>query len=168
MASKPHLVLAFFENEDAADGAAHALGEWAKENRRVQLDAVGVLVKDEEGEIKSHKLGPREGRKGIGVGAVLGVVGALASGGLTLIEGAALGGASGGIVGSLFHKGLGMSSQDLTRIGGRLDEGHAAVGALVPPRQAESVSEELEALGGEAETHRVTPSELPEPSAGVA
>jgi uncharacterized membrane protein len=167
MASKPHLVLAFFENEDAADGAAHALGEWAKEDRRLQLEAVGVLVKDEQGEIKTHKLGPRESKKGLGIGAVLGVVGALATGGLTLLEGVALGGAGGGIVGSLFHKGLGMSSQDLTRIGSRLDDGHAAVGALVPSRQAEAVSEELAALGGDSETHRVTPSELTE-AAGVA
>src|SRR2546421_10792821 len=112
MASKPHLVLAFFENEDAADGAAHALGEWAKENRRVQLDAVGVLVKDEEGEIKTHKLGPREGRKGIGVGAVLGVVGALASGGVALIEGAAPGGARGGDGGGVVAQKRGRGRQE--------------------------------------------------------
>jgi len=168
MAAKPHLVLAFFENEAAADGAAHALGEWAKDNRRLQLEAVGVLVKDEQGEIKTHKLGPREMGKGLGVGAVLGIVGALASGGLTLLEGAALGGASGGIVGSLFHKGLGMSSQDLSRIGRRLDDGEAAVGVLVPSRQADAISQELEALGGEPKIHGVDPHELTEASAGVA
>jgi len=97
MAGNPTLVLAFFESEETADGAAGALLGWAKGNRRVQLDAVGVLVRDEQGDVKTHKLGPREGKKGIGVGAVLGVVAAIASGGLTLVEGAALGGAGGGV-----------------------------------------------------------------------
>ena len=78
MAGNPTLVLAFFESEETADGAAGALLGWAKGNRRVQLDAVGVLVKDAQGDVKTHKLGPREGKKGIGVGAVLGAVAAIA------------------------------------------------------------------------------------------
>jgi uncharacterized membrane protein len=166
--AKPHLVLAFFESETAADGAAQALTGWARDNRRVQLEGIGVLAKDEQGEVLTHKLGPRETRKGIGIGAVLGIVGALASGGLTLLGGAALGGASGGVVGSLFHKGLGMSSQDLSNIGRRLDDGEAAVGALVPSRQAGAVSQELEALGGQPKTHGVDPRELSDAAAGIA
>src|SRR4051794_21228627 len=75
-----HLVLAFFEDEAAADGAVGALQSWAKHNRRVQLDAVGVLVKEADGQVKTHKLGPTEGRKGVGIGAVLGVVAGIASG----------------------------------------------------------------------------------------
>ena len=93
MASNPNLVLALYESEDAADAAADALRGWAKTNRRAQLDAVGVLVKDDEGNVKTHKLGPRKGKKGIGVGTVLGVVGAVASGGVTLLEGVAVGAA---------------------------------------------------------------------------
>jgi len=168
MASNPHLALAFFENEDAADGAAGALRAWARSNRRVQLEAVGVLVKDEQGEVKTHKLGPREGKKGIGIGAVLGVIGAIATGGITLVEGAVIGGAGGGLVGSMFHKSLGMSKDDLERIGSQLDAGHAAVGALVPSNQADAVSGELEALGGEPEVHEVSPTEVVEPASSVA
>jgi hypothetical protein len=77
MAGNPTLVLAFFESEETADGAAGALLGWAKGNRMVQLDAVGVLVKDAQGDLKRHKLGPREGTKGIGVGAGHAAVGAL-------------------------------------------------------------------------------------------
>jgi uncharacterized membrane protein len=159
MPRSDQLVLAFFETEGAADGAAGALRAWAKRNRRVQLEAVGVLVKDEKGEIKTHKLGPSEGRMGMGVGAALGIVAAVVSGGLTLVEGAVVGGAGGGLVGSLIHRGIGLSQEDAERIASRLDAGHAAVGALVPLNQAAAISDELEALGGEAEVHEVAAPE---------
>ena len=169
MASNQHLVLAFFESEQAADGAADALRSWAKANPRVHLDAVGVLVEDEHGEVKTHKLGPRETRKGVGVGAVLGVVAAVASGGITLVEGAAVGVGGGGLVGALFHKGLGITEDDAGRIGARLDAGHAALGALVPPNQAPAITAELEALGGEPEVHEVeTSSKEPTPAPASA
>jgi uncharacterized membrane protein len=155
-----HLVLAFFETERAADGAAGAVRTWAARNRRVQIEAVGVLVNDENGHVKTHKLGPSDGRMGIGVGIALGVVAAIASGGITLIEGAVVGGAGGGIVGALMHRGIGLSQADADRIGSRLGAGHAAVGVLVPLSQAAAISDELEALGGETEVHEVAPAEL--------
>jgi len=152
-----HLVLAFFEDEAAADGAVGALQSWAKHNRRVQLDAVGVLVKEADGQVKTHKLGPTEGRKGVGIGAVLGVVAGIASGGLSVIaEGALIGGAGGGVLGSFFHKSLGLTDEDAARIASRLDAGHAAVGALVPEHQAPTIARELESFGGEPEVHDVT------------
>jgi uncharacterized membrane protein len=155
MQDNSHLVLAFFPNEAGADGAASALRGWARTNKRVQLEAVGVLVQDEGGNVKTHKLGPTESKKGIGVGAVLGVVAGIASGGLTIVEGAALGAGGGGILGLLVHKSLGMTKDDLERIRSRLDDGHAAVGVLVPKNQAPAIVDELEALGGEPETHVV-------------
>jgi uncharacterized membrane protein len=167
MASKPSLVLAFFESEGAADGAADALRGWAKSNRRVQLGAVGILAKDDEGNVKTHKLGPRQGSKGLGTGAVLGIIAAAASGGITLLEGVAVGGAGGALVGSAFHKGLGMSKEDVARIASRLDDGHAAVGVLVPANQVDGVSAELEALRGEPEVHEVSPEAMPEAAAAA-
>jgi uncharacterized membrane protein len=168
MAAKPNLVLAFFESEEAADAAAQKLEEWAKSNPGANLESVGVLVKDDQGEVKTHKLGPREVRKGMGVGLVLGIVAAVATGGVTLLEGVAVGGAGGGAVGAFFHKGLGMSSDDLSRVSSRLDAGHAAVGALAPAAQAAAVSAELEALGGDPEVHEVSPADLTQPAAGIA
>ena len=160
MPRNDRLVLSFFETEGAADGAAGALRAWAKRNRRVQLDAVGVLVKDENGEVKTHKLGPSEGRMGIGVGTALGIVAAVVSGGITLVEGVVVGGAGGGLVGSLIHRGIGLSDEDSKRIASRLDAGHAAVGVLVPGNQAAAISDELEALGGECEVHEVAAPEV--------
>jgi hypothetical protein len=155
MASKPHLVLAFFEDEDAADSAATTLTDWAKSNRRVELDALGVLVLDDKGKVKTHKLGPREVRKGVGVGALLGAIAVVATGGLSLAEGVVVGGAGGGALGSLLHRGLGLDSDDMARIAGRLGSGHAAVGALVPANQAPAIAGRLEELGGDPEAHEV-------------
>jgi uncharacterized membrane protein len=160
VAKDSQLILAFFESEASADAAAASLKEWAKTNRNVQLEAIGVLVKDEKGEVKTHKLGPHEVGKGFGVGMALGVVAAVASGGITLLEGVAVGGLGGGGIGFLFRKGLGMSSDDAARIGQRLDEGHAAVGILTIPAQAPALMERLEELGGEPESHEVSSEDM--------
>jgi hypothetical protein len=60
-----------------------------------------------------------------------------------------------------------MTDEDLARIGSRFDDGNAAVGALVPGNQAEEVSDELEALGGMAEVHEVSPDDLSEAAPNV-
>jgi uncharacterized membrane protein len=154
--------MAFFPNETAADDSAEVLKEWAKKNRQVDLEAVGVLVKDEDGKVKTHKLGPRQGSKGIGIGAVLGVIAAIPTGGLSLVEGAALGGAGGGVVGSLVHRGLGLTDNDTARIAKHLDAGHAALGVLVPAQQASAIAGELTKLGGATEKHEVSESAVQE------
>nr|BFE74767.1 hypothetical protein GCM10020092_080680 [Actinoplanes digitatis] len=56
---KQRLVLAFFDTEDAADQAASALRDWEKTTEYMKVDAVGVLVKDDDGKVKEHKLGKR-------------------------------------------------------------------------------------------------------------
>jgi hypothetical protein len=53
------LVLAFFDTEDAADEAATALRGWEKASEYMQVDAIGGLVKDDDGQVKEHKLGRR-------------------------------------------------------------------------------------------------------------
>ena len=167
MAESTNLVLAFFDSETLADGSAESLRAWAKTNRRLQLEAIGVLVKDESGNVKTHKLGPREAKKGLGIGSVLGIVAAIASGGVTLIEGVAAGAVGGGAIGALFHKGLGMSDEDLEEIGMRLDAGHAAVGVLVPANQAPAVAKELESLGGDLTVHAISQDDVREAAAAA-
>jgi hypothetical protein len=167
MAKDSQLVLAFFEDEASADRAAAELQQWTRTNPYVQLGAVGVLVKDELGDVKMHKLGPRETRKGIGIGVALGIVAAVASGGVTLFEGVAVGGIGGGGLGFLFRKGLGMTSADAARISDRLDSGHAAVGVLAPSGQAAGIATKLAELGGEPETHDVAEEHLQKVAAGA-
>jgi hypothetical protein len=147
------LVLAFFADEMAADAAVDQLKGWDKASKEIKLGAIGILVKDDKGKIKTHKLGARKGK----TGAVLfGLVGLL-SGGMTVLGGAVLG----GILGSLFHKGLGMSKEDLARIDGDLSGGKAAVAILANPDEAAAVAAKLAELGGVPETH-VVPDEVVE------
>ena len=146
--AKKQLVLAFFENEAAADAAVNAIKGWDKASKEVKLGAIGVLVKDDKGKIKTHKLGQRK----TGGGAVLGILAAVLTGGISLLGGAV----AGGILGAFFHKGLGMSKDDLARINTELDGGKAAVGILAKPDEAAGVTAKLAELGGVPETHEVS------------
>lgn len=154
MAKNQQLVLAIFPSEAQADDAATALKSWDKANEDIKLGAIGVLTKDEKGKIKKHKLGKRDTKKGIGVGLVLGIVAAVLPG-ITLLGGAVFGTALGGIVGAFVHKGLGMSSEELTALGKKLDGGAAAVGVVAEDFEAQAVKDQLAKLGGAVQTHEI-------------
>ena len=125
------LVLGFFPNEAAADAAVETLKGWDKMTAEVKLGAIGVLVADEKGQIKEHKLGARSTKKGAGIGLVLAVVAPP-----TLLVGLV----GGGILGRFHHQGLGLKADDRERLGVDLKDGQAAVGVLVSAGQAEAVS----------------------------
>jgi hypothetical protein len=150
--AKKQLVLAFFESEAAADAAVDEIKKWDKASKAVKLGAIGVLVKDDKGKIKTHKLGKRK----TGTGAVLFALAGVLSGGISVLGGAVVG----GILGSFFHKGLGMSKDDLARIDSELDGGRAAVGVLAKPKKAVGLADKLAELGGEPESHEVTDEAL--------
>jgi uncharacterized membrane protein len=152
MAKNKQLVLAFFESEDAADEAVDEIKQWDKASKDIKLGAIGVLVKDDKGKVKTHKLGKRK----TGTGVVLGALAGILSGGISVVGGALFG----GVIGAFFHKGLGMSKDDLARIEGELDGGRAAVGVLVKDEELITVTAKLEELGGETETHEVTEEAL--------
>jgi uncharacterized membrane protein len=154
------LVLAIFPNESAADQAAAELKGWEKANEDIKQGAIGVLVKDNNGKIKAHKLGTRETARGAGVGLVLGIIATVLSGGLALLTGIVGGIIVGGIVGSFVHRGLGMSDEDLRLLGEHLNAGKAAVGVLVPADEAAATSAELKKLGGDITTYQVTEEAL--------
>lgn len=156
MASNQQLVLAFFDNEAAADQAVDALKQWDKANDDIKLGAIGVLVKDEKGEIKTHKVGKRAAGKGAKTFAVLGVVAGVLSGGLTILGGLVGGAVMGGVLGSFFHKGLGIPKEDLARINAELDGGKAAVGLVVKSEEVAALVAKLAELGGKPEAFEVT------------
>jgi hypothetical protein len=158
--AKKQLVLAFFANEAAADAAVNAIKGWDKASKDVKLGAIGVLVKDDKGKIKTHKLGKRK----TGTGAVLFGLAAVLTGGASLLAGAVFG----GIVGSFFRKGLGMSKDDLARIDGELNGGKAAVCILAAPDEAAAVSAKLAELGGQPESHEVSEEVVQEAEAAAA
>jgi len=105
--SDKHVIIALYPNEAAADSAVAGLKTWDKANDQVKLNAIGVLVLDEKGQVKTEKMGRRSWGKGAGIGLVLGL--------LTPV-GLVVGVVGGGLIGALHHKGLGLSEQDRDRI----------------------------------------------------
>jgi uncharacterized membrane protein len=140
--------VAIFPDEAAADTAAQSLKDWDKLDDDVKLNAVGVLVLDENGKVKTHKMGRRSWGKGAGIGVVLAALTPP-----TLLAGALAGSA----LGSLHHKGLGIDSAERDDIADALTNGQAAVGVLVADTEASAVSDKLTELGGEL--HVLSPSD---------
>ena len=143
------VVLAVFANEAAADSAAQSL----KDSGLASHDAIGVLVLNEKGEVKTEKVGKRSMGKGAGIGLALA---------LFTPVGLAVGVVGGGLVGALHHKGLGLDKADRERLGSALTDGKAAVGVLAPVDEATAVSDKLTELGGTSESHTVTDEDLDE------
>jgi hypothetical protein len=145
------LVLGIFADEAAADAAVESLKTWGKASPENKLGPVGVLVVDETGQIKEHKLGERSSRKGAGVGLVLAVIFPP-----TLLAGVV----GGGLLGHFHHKGLGLTAEDRARIVAELSGGKAAVGVLAAAGQDAAISAKLTELGGAAEVHAVSDEAL--------
>ena len=141
------VVLAFFDNEVAADDAVESLKAWEKADYDIKLNAIGVLVLDDKGKIKTHKLGRRSVGKGAGIGILLAVIAPP-----TLLAGAI----GGGLLGAFHHKGLGLTAEERDRISADLAGGKAAVGVLVNADDAWLIKDKLAELGGTTEVHAVT------------
>ncbi len=156
-AKNKQLVLALFASEALARQAAEDLKQWDKANEDVKAGAVGVLVADEKGHIKEHLLGPRAGKKGAGIGMVLGLIAAVPTGGLSLLGGLLGGAVGGGFIGTLFHKHLGMGKEESERIAREITGGKAAVGVLAEADEAAAFAGKLAELGGQPEHYELTP-----------
>jgi hypothetical protein len=163
------VVLGVFPDEAAADAAVASLKDWDKASDDIKLSAIGVLVLDDNGQIKQQKLGARSGKKGAGIGLLLAVVAPP-----TLLAGLV----GGGIIGHFHHKGLGLTDADRERITAELAGGKAAVGVLANADEAGMVSGKLAELGGVVEAFAVSdealeavaaaaPAETEAPAAGA-
>jgi predicted flap endonuclease-1-like 5' DNA nuclease len=146
------VVLAYFPDETAADDAVESLKAWDDLDDQVKLNAVGVLVLDENGRLKNHKMGRRTVGKGAGIGLILAMM-------TPVGLGAAV---AGGALGALHRKKLGIQPEEQQDIAAQLAGGKAAVGVLVADDQAPSVSEKLADLGGTAQTVDVPPEAMAE------
>jgi uncharacterized membrane protein len=153
------LVIALYENEAAADAAVTQIKEWDNTIEGVRLGAIEVLVKDDKGKIKTHKLGPHHTVAGVLIGALVGIL----TGGIGLIAGAAIG----GLAGSLIHKGLRLSQDDIKHLNTELDGGKAAVVAVVEYGKASAVAAWMADLGGKVESYDVTDEAIKQAAATV-
>jgi hypothetical protein len=149
------VVISLFDDEAAADAAAVAL----KDSGVAKNDAIGVLVLDESGDLKAHKLGAHSVYKGAGIGFVLALLGPI---------GVGIGATAGGALGLLHHKGLGLSERDRERIAAELALGKAGVGVLADFDEAPSIDAKLTELGGLSEVHAFSDEALEEAAAAVA
>jgi uncharacterized membrane protein len=148
MADK-RLVISIFDAEADADEAAAAL----RQTGAVVDDAIGVLVLDERGALKTHKVGATSGGKGAAGGAVLALLGPIGLG---------VGVAGGALLGKLHHKDLGLDDADRERLGAALRDGKAAVGVLADPDELVAVQSILVDSGGETEAHEFNEARLRE------
>jgi hypothetical protein len=146
--SNKTVVLAIFHNEASADVAAASL----KDSGVAKRDAIGVLVLDEKGQIKTEKVGKRSVGKGAGIGVALALVTPVGLGAVLV----------GGGLGALHHKNLGLNEADRNRIGSELEGGKAAVGVLSPVSESSVVASRLTDLGGITEAHDVSDEVLEE------
>lgn len=145
------VILAVFDDEADADAAVAALNEWDEVSVDIELDAIGVLVLDDKGQIKEHKLGRRSTGKGAGIGLVLAIIAPP-----TLLAGVV----AGGVAGHFHHKGLGLTKIDQDRLTADLTGGKAAVGVLAQTVDAVPIVAKLAALGGTVEAHEVSDEAL--------
>lgn len=156
MAEKDNkLVIAYFPSADEAQAAGKQLKEWDKELKNIDLGAIGILTMDDKGKLKEEKIGDRAGGKGAKWGVIAGATLGILSGGATLIGGALVGLAVGGLGGSLFHKKIGMSDEDQAQLVQHLKDGGAALAVMVNPDEMEAAVSQLNRLDAEVATYNI-------------
>jgi len=138
------LLIAYYPTEDAARAAAESVREWDKDLIKIDLGAMGILTMDEDGKVKTDKIGDRATSKGAKWGLLAGAVTGIFTGGLTLIGGALAGLAIGAVSGALFHRGLGMSDEQKEKLENHLKDGGAALAIITPHEQVQPTISVLE------------------------
>jgi uncharacterized membrane protein len=160
------VVLAIFDDEPTAVQAVEALKRWDEVDDDVKLNAISILVLDENGNVVPKNVGRHTSFKGAGIGGGIGVLAVAINPffGLGVLGWTIAGAATGRVV----HKGLGMSEKDLERLHDAVWGGKAAIGVLVKDWQAPNVMLKLAQLGGVPETHDISESDLTEEATDAA
>jgi uncharacterized membrane protein len=160
-AAKPQkvVVISIFPDEAAADKAVDDLKAWDKDFTYLDLTAYGVLALGSNGKLKEHKMGSHSTTKGVGIGLVLGAIFPP-----SLLAGAV----TGGILGRLHHKNMGVSSEEQQELITELQGGKAAVAVLSNTVDEVVVSSKLQSLGGTPAKASVKPEAIAEADAAAA
>lgn len=149
-----HVVVAFYDSEEAADRAVETLKAWDKASDDIKLGAVGVMVATPEGKIKTH-VGRKTG-KGAKTGAIVGVIAGVLSGGVTLVGGLVGGAIAGGVLGGFFKKGTNLTEDEINNIGEALKQGKVAVVVTCDEDELAATKDQLQMAGGVIWTYEVS------------
>jgi uncharacterized membrane protein len=153
-------VIATFDSSAQAEQAANDLMDWEKTNPDISLDAIGVLTKNDKGEIKAKSYGARNTGRGAKVGMGIGVLAAVVSGGLTLIPTAIGGAIAGAAAGSLSRKGLGLTDTEEKRLSSDLGRGCAAILVMCNDSEVKAITDYLMLEGGRTLSHPIDSASL--------
>lgn len=154
-----NVVIAMFPNEEAAKEAIDGLKVWDKTNQHMELGVIGTISK--EGDKVSTHVGRKTG-KGLALGATLGVIGAVLTGGLSLIGTAVAAGTLGGALGAFFKKSMNLTKEEIAEIGQELDAGNVAVVVTCDEFEIPWVTEYLTGSGGKVRSYTVPQEALAE------
>jgi uncharacterized membrane protein len=160
------LVLAYFDNFEAAEKAAKSLMAWDKASHDIRLGAIGVLHETEKGKIQTKKYGYHNTGKGATIGVILGILGAMLPG-IGLVAGIVGGAVAGGILGTFSKESLGLKGDDYAKLKGALADGKGALIVLSEPEEANAVQAELEKLGGSVDRYVTSSEDLDKAAAEV-
>ena len=162
-----NLIIAYYPSKYKAEQAAKDLKNWEKSQNAIKLGGIGIITEDEEGNLKTKKVGAYATGTGAKWGLILGLRPIL-SGGITLIGGAIAGLAGGAVAGALFHKKIGMDDDDKARLIQHLKDGGAALAIMADDEEVDPTKFELSSLGGEVESYTVPEETADELEAAAA
>lgn len=152
MDKNEHVIVAVFEDRAAAEAAVEHLKKWDKATDDIKLGAIGLLYKEGD-EVKSligHQMG-----RGAKVGALVGIITDVLTGGVGLVGGAAAGGLLGGATGAFFAKSLHLNEAECNALGRELELGKAAVVVTGDDYELTPIRSTLEHIGGVAKVYVV-------------
>ena len=143
------IIVAAFQEEDAADQALKALKE-AKREKLISIDNAAVIKKDDDGKLHIKETADMGGGKGAGIGALVGGAIGLLAGPLGVAAGGALGAAVGGLTAKLYDGGF--KDDRLRQIGTSLEPGTSAIIAVIEHRWVAELERELAEEGADVTT----------------
>lgn len=164
MDKNENVVVAIFEDRAAAEAAVERLKKWDKASEDIKLGAIGLLYK-EDGEVKS--IINRQSERGLKVGALVGIIGGVLTGGLGLLGGAAVGGLAGGTLGTFFTKSLHLNEAECNALGRELELGKAAVVVTCDEYEVTSTQHTLEHAGGVTRVYLVPADAVEEAAVNI-
>ncbi len=146
---KIHLVVAYFDNEDAARHALDVLKE-AHRKEELPLDGAALVYRDEEGDVHLKEVGDTHAKEGALKGALIGGALGLLFGPLGVIGGGAIGAYYGSIAAEAVEGGV--PDDALIEIASLLPNDSSAVVALTTEERARDVEDLLASQGGQVVT----------------